>query len=102
MMVLAFVVEQLPRLAYLVFSGYALVLVVTAWPRTRVMTTDKRFLLLFFLLEIATTVTSAALRMWAGTPADPSTWLTVLCQSFLCAYLYYAIPRDGGTPAPGR
>lgn len=86
------VYEQLPRLGSLVFCGYALALIVTRWAGTRVMTTDKRFLLLFLVGEIATVALGAGVKIGHGVPTDISSWATVLLQSFLCAYLHYSIP----------
>jgi hypothetical protein len=91
---LVFLLEQGPRLIYLAFSAYAAWVVCTRWQASRVMTQDKRFLMLFFLLEIATTMTSGVLKISAGVHLDVATWMTVLLQSFLAAYLHYAIPRS--------
>lgn len=86
--------EQIPRLAFITFSVYCLVVVVTRWQTTRVMTQDRRFLLLFFVLENITTITSGSLKIAANIAPDAGTWLTVLSQSFLAAYLHYSIPRE--------
>lgn len=97
--VLAWGWTEAPRIGYLLFSAWSLLLVCTRWHATRVMTTDKRFLMLFFLLEIATGATSGVLRMVADAPLDVTSWMLLLLQSFLAAYLYYSIPRAF---APGR
>ena len=91
-MSLVSLLEQLPRVVYLVFSVYALAVLVTRWPVTRVMTTDRRYLFLFFLLEIATTTLSGALKIAGGVPVDLGTYATVLTQVFLAAYLHHTVP----------
>lgn len=83
---------QLPRLVYVVFSLYALALLLFRWQITRVMTVERRFLFLFLILELVTTVLSGVLKVTAQTPVDPASWATVLTQAFLTAYLYYATP----------
>lgn len=87
-------IEQLPRLIYVAFSLYALVLLVTRWQASRVMTQDRRFLLLFFLMELANTVLSGVLKLTHEAHVDIATWFTALTQSFLAAYLYYSIPAS--------
>lgn len=85
-------IEQLPRLIFVGFTLYALVVLVTRWPATRVMTQDRRFLFLFFVLETVTVLVSGCLKISHETRIDIGTWLTVLTQSFLAAYLHYSIP----------
>jgi hypothetical protein len=89
-----FLVEQMPRLLFTLFSVYCLLVVVTRWQSTRVMTQDRRFLLLFFILENVTVIVSGVLKMQTGIPTDVGTWLSVLMQSFLAAYLHHSIPAE--------
>lgn len=87
-------IEQAPRFIFVAFSFYCLLVVVTRWQVTRVMTMDRRFLLLFFVLENLTVIVSGCLKISADVRPDVGTWLSVLTQSFLAAYLYYSIPRE--------
>lgn len=91
---ITFVLENLPRLAYMGFSLYALIVLFTRWHVSRVMTQDRRFLLLFFFMEASVTTLSGALKIHAGAAVDMSAYLTVLTQSFLAAYLHYSIPSS--------
>lgn len=87
-----FVLMNLPRLLYIGFSLYSLVVIATRWQASRVMTMDKRFLLLFFIFNIVSTVVTGVLKIYIGVPPDFTVWLTVLTQSFMTAYLHYSIP----------
>lgn len=89
-----FIIEVVPRLIYMFFSVYALAVVVTRWQASRVMTQDRRFLLLFFIMECVTTLVSGFLKIELGTPTDMSVMLTILTQSFLAAYLHHSIPAE--------
>ncbi len=88
----------LPRLVYIAISVYALILVAHRWRATRVMTQERRFLWLFFVLELVTVILSGTLKTLGDTPGDASIWLTVLTQGFLASYLHYAIPREHKRP----
>lgn len=88
------ILDQLPRLLFAAFSVYCLVVLVTRWRFTRVLTRDRRFLFLFIAGHCLNVILSATLKITAGIPADYATWTTVLVQSFLAAYLHYSIPRD--------
>lgn len=89
---MTFILDNLPRLLYMAFSLYALVVLITRWQVSRVMTQDRRFLFLFFLLEAAVTILSGVLKIQSGADIDVSAYMTVLTQGFLAAYLHYSIP----------
>src|SRR4051794_4059461 len=91
---LAHLYVHLPRLIYVAFSLYGLGLVLFRWQVTRLLTMERRFLLLFFLLELGNTVASGLIKTIVDAPVDPTAWLTVLTQSFLAAYLHYSVPRE--------
>lgn len=93
-MTAAWWLDQSPRILVIPFAAYGLLVLVMRWRSTRVMTEDRRFLFLFFILQLATALMSACLKVIAGTPSDVSTWLALLTQSFLAAYLHYSIPRS--------
>lgn len=90
----AILLEQLPRFISLVFSVYCLGVVATRWRTTRILSQDKRFLLLFFILECGTVMTSSILKINMHVGVDVATWLTVQMQAFLAAYLHYSIPPE--------
>lgn len=87
-------IEQIPRLIFVAFSIYGMFVLITRWQVTRVMTVDRRFLFLFFILELSACITSGVLKIQAEVPVDVSSWMTVLSQSFLAAYLYYSVPSS--------
>lgn len=91
---MGYFVDNAPRLIYIGFSLYALAVLLTRWQVTRVMTQDRRFLLLFFTLEIVTSIISGTVKTLHDAPVDVSSWITVLTQSFLAAYLYYSVPAS--------
>lgn len=90
----ALVVEQAPRLASLVFAAYCLFVLVTRWRFTRVLTQDKRFLFMFMALHCLNSVLSAVLKIHAHVQLDYSSWVSLLVQALLAAYLHYSIPRS--------
>jgi hypothetical protein len=87
-------VLQLPRGIAMAISIYALGLVLFRWTATRVLSQDRRFLLLFFVMELGTNVISGLIKARNGVAVDISTWLTVPMQMFLTAYLHYSIPSE--------
>lgn len=86
--------EQLPRLIYVTFASYSLLLLLVRWRVTRVLTTDRRFLLAGLVLLFANSILSGVLKALAGYPTDVSSWGSVLSLSFLCAYLHYSLPAE--------
>lgn len=89
---------QLPRFAALVFIAYAVFLVIARWPITRVLTVERRFLLLFFLLELFAAATNTATRLGERSAPTVGTWLAMLTQAFAAAYLHYSIPAEYRRP----
>lgn len=86
--------EQLPRLVAAAFSVHSLLLLVTRWQVTRVMTQERRFLFAFFILQCSNSTMSAVTKAVHHVPLDVSSWGSALTQSLLCAYVYYAIPPE--------
>lgn len=92
------VFDQLPRLIAMFVSIYCALILLTRWRVTRLMTPDKRFLLLFLVTEVVVVCASVVLKVRAGAPVDPSSWLTVFLQLLLGGYLHHAIPAHVRRP----
>lgn len=85
---------QAPRIIYVAFSVYALFVLIARWRVTRVMTQDRRFLFLFFVMELTASILSGVTKALHDAHLDVSSWVTVLAQGYLAAYLYHSIPAS--------
>lgn len=86
--------DDLPRLIYVAQASWGLVLLLARWRVTRILTPERRFLLLALASLFANHVVSGVLKIVAGTPADTSTWISVWVMGLFLAYVHYSLPPE--------